>query len=157
MWLSFSDPTFKVSRCRGQGVNPIFKVICPKENITAHLHQPYSSDLIPCNFRLFHQVKTTIKGKCFESVQDINAVWTAQLKTLTTGSRKPGNKHFPQNFCTMDFSSVKNNPEIVFEFLPRFNESSGVQHLTANYKVLSSIPHAQEKHSRTASEKQQGR
>jgi len=44
---------------------------------------PYSPDLAPCNFWLFPKVKMTMKGKRFESIQDIQAATTAQLKTLT--------------------------------------------------------------------------
>jgi hypothetical protein len=37
----------------------------------------------PCDFWLFPKVKMTMKGKRFESIQDIEAATTAQLKTLT--------------------------------------------------------------------------
>jgi len=46
-------------------------------------HPPYSPDLAPCDFWLFLKVKMTMKGKHFESIQDIEAATTAQLKTLT--------------------------------------------------------------------------
>ena len=51
--------------------------------ITACPHPPYSPDLAPCDFWLFPKVKMTMKGKHFESIQDIEAATTAQLKTLT--------------------------------------------------------------------------
>jgi hypothetical protein len=41
------------------------------------------TDLARCDFWLFPKAKITIKGKCFESIQDIEAAMTAQLKTLT--------------------------------------------------------------------------
>ncbi|KAF6288370.1 hypothetical protein mRhiFer1_009105 [Rhinolophus ferrumequinum] len=53
------------------------------KNITVCLHPPYSLDLAPCNFRLFPKIKTTMKGKYFESIQDIEAAMTVQIKTLT--------------------------------------------------------------------------
>jgi histone-lysine N-methyltransferase SETMAR len=53
------------------------------KNITVCPHTPYSPDLAPCNVWLFPKVKMTTKGKCFESIQDIEAAVTAQLKTLT--------------------------------------------------------------------------
>jgi histone-lysine N-methyltransferase SETMAR len=53
------------------------------KNITVCPHPPYSPDLAPCDFWPFPNVKITMKGKCFESIQDIEAATTAQLKTLT--------------------------------------------------------------------------
>ena len=50
-------------------------MVCP--------HPPYSPDLAPCDFWLFPKVKMTMKGKRFESIQDIEAATIAQLKTLT--------------------------------------------------------------------------
>ena len=46
-------------------------------------HTPYSPDLAPCDFWLFPKVKMTMKGKRFESIQDVETATTAQLKTLT--------------------------------------------------------------------------
>jgi len=53
------------------------------KNIMVCPHPPYSPDLAPYDFRLFPKFKTTMKGKRFESIQDIKAATTAQLKTLT--------------------------------------------------------------------------
>jgi hypothetical protein len=53
------------------------------KNITVCPHPPYSPDLALCYFWLFPKVKMTLKGKRFESIQDIEAATTAQLKTLT--------------------------------------------------------------------------
>ena len=53
------------------------------KNITVCPYPPYSLDLAPCNFWLFPEVKMTMKGKRFESIQDIEVATTAQLKTLT--------------------------------------------------------------------------
>jgi len=52
-------------------------------NITVCPHPPYSPDLALCDFWLFPKVKMTMKGKCFESIRDIEAATTVQLKTLT--------------------------------------------------------------------------
>jgi len=52
------------------------------ENITMCLHPPYSPDLTPCDFWLFPKFQMTMKGKRFESIQDIEAATTAQLKPL---------------------------------------------------------------------------
>jgi len=53
------------------------------KNILVCPHPPYSPDLAPYDFWLFPKVKMTKKGKRFESIQDIEAATTAQLKTLT--------------------------------------------------------------------------
>ena len=50
-------------------------MVCP--------HPRYSLDLAPYDIWLFPKVKMTMKGKSFESIQDIEAAMTAQLKTLT--------------------------------------------------------------------------
>jgi len=52
------------------------------KNIMVCPHPPYSQDVAPCVFWLFPKVKMTMKGKRFESIQDIEAATTAQLKTL---------------------------------------------------------------------------
>jgi len=53
------------------------------KNIMVCPRPPYSPDLAPCDFWLFSKVKLTMKGERFESIQDIEAAMTAQLKTLT--------------------------------------------------------------------------
>ena len=45
------------------------------KNITVCPHPPYSPDLAPCDFWLFPKVKMTMKGKRFESIQDIRQPW----------------------------------------------------------------------------------
>jgi len=55
------------------------------KNITVCPHPPYSPDLTPCDFWLFPEVKMTMKGKCFELIQDIEAAMTAQLGTHERG------------------------------------------------------------------------
>ena len=59
----------------GQFLSNKNTAVCP--------HPPYSPNLAPCHFWLFLKVKITTKGKRFESIQDIEAATTAQLKTLT--------------------------------------------------------------------------
>lgn len=43
---------------------------------------PYS--VAPCDFRLLPEVKMTMKGKHFKSVQDTEAITTAQIKDIHT-------------------------------------------------------------------------
>jgi len=47
------------------------------KNITLCPYPPYSPHLAPCDFWLFPEVKMTMKGKRFESIQDIEAATTA--------------------------------------------------------------------------------
>jgi len=61
----------------------LVRQLLSKKNITVCPHPPYSPDLAQCDFWLFPKVKRTMKGKCFELIQDIEAAMTAQLKTLT--------------------------------------------------------------------------
>ena len=53
------------------------------KNITVCPHPPYSTDLAPYDLWPFPKLKVTMKGKRFESVQDMEAATTAHLKTLT--------------------------------------------------------------------------
>ena len=53
------------------------------KHITLCPHLAYKPDLAPCDFWLFPKFKMTMKDKRFESIQDIEAATTAQLKTLT--------------------------------------------------------------------------
>jgi transposase len=46
-------------------------------------HPPYSPDLTPCDYWLFSHVKEHLRGKQFNSEDDINAAVTASLKRLT--------------------------------------------------------------------------
>ena len=52
------------------------------KNIMVCPHPPYSPDLALCDFWLFPKVKMTMNGKHFESIQDVEAATTVQLKTL---------------------------------------------------------------------------
>jgi len=61
----------------------LVRQVLSNKNITVCPHPPYSPDLAPCDFCPFPEVKMTMKGKCFETIQDIEAATTAQLKTLT--------------------------------------------------------------------------
>jgi transposase len=40
-------------------------------NMVIVSHPPYSPDLAPCDFALFPKLKMKVKGRCFETVSDI--------------------------------------------------------------------------------------
>ena len=57
------------------------------KTFTACPHPPYSPDLAPCDFWLLPKVKMAMKGKRFESIQDIELATRAQQKTRKGTSR----------------------------------------------------------------------
>ena len=52
------------------------------KNLAAVPHPPYSPDLAQCDFWLFPKLKMTLKGKRFETNEDIKANTTDRLKLL---------------------------------------------------------------------------
>lgn len=52
------------------------------ESIMVCPHPPYSVDLAPCDFWVFPKVKTIVKGKHFESMQNIKEGATAAPLTI---------------------------------------------------------------------------
>jgi histone-lysine N-methyltransferase SETMAR len=46
-------------------------------------HPPYSPDLTPRDFLLFPKTKTKLKGRRFDTVEEIQAETQTVLKTLT--------------------------------------------------------------------------
>jgi transposase len=51
-----------------------------KHQISVVPHPPYSPDLGPADFFLFPKLKTTLKGRCFQTIEEIeeNATRTAR-------------------------------------------------------------------------------
>jgi histone-lysine N-methyltransferase SETMAR len=58
-------------------------VLVGQKRITVCPHPPYSTDLAPCDIRLFPKLKLTMKGKRFVSIPEIEAAATTRLKGLT--------------------------------------------------------------------------
>jgi hypothetical protein len=50
--------------------------------MTVISHPPYSTDLAPCNFSLFHQLKINVKGRHFDIIEVTEAETQAVLNTL---------------------------------------------------------------------------
>ena len=46
-----------------------------KHQITQVTEPPYSPDLAPCDFCLFPKLKSPLKGKRFQTVNDIQEIW----------------------------------------------------------------------------------
>ena len=53
-----------------------------KNNTPLVRHPPYSPDMAPCDFWLFPKLKTTLKGKRFESREEIMRKTTAELYSI---------------------------------------------------------------------------
>jgi len=62
------------------------------KNITVCPQPPYSPDLAPTDFWLFPKVKMTMKGKCFEWIQDVEVATTAQLRKMTSRTASESGK-----------------------------------------------------------------
>jgi hypothetical protein len=45
-------------------------------------HPPYSPDLAPCDFFLFPRLKSTLKGKRFQDIAEIQLNTTRQLQAI---------------------------------------------------------------------------
>jgi histone-lysine N-methyltransferase SETMAR len=60
------------------------------KNITACPHPPYSPNLAPWDFWLFPKVKITMKCKHFESIQDIEAATSSQVKRTSRAASESG-------------------------------------------------------------------
>ena len=46
-------------------------------------HPPYSPDLAPADFSLFPKLKTTLKGRCFQTIEEIQENATRELRAIT--------------------------------------------------------------------------
>ena len=53
-----------------------------KNNTPPVRHPPYSPDMAPCDFWLFPELKTTLKGKSFESREEIMRKTAAELYNI---------------------------------------------------------------------------
>jgi histone-lysine N-methyltransferase SETMAR len=62
-----------------------------KNSITKMDHSPYSSDLAPCDFWLFPELKNALKGQIFADLSDIQR----NLKTLLRGIPENDFQDFP--------------------------------------------------------------
>ena len=54
-----------------------------KHQITQVTQPPYSPDWVPCNFQLFPKLKSPLKGKRFQTINEIEENMTGQL--MVTG------------------------------------------------------------------------
>jgi histone-lysine N-methyltransferase SETMAR len=62
------------------------KIFLAKYGAVRISHPPYSPDLSPAKFSLFPTVKTALKGKRFEDVEDIKKNVTAEMNAIPLGA-----------------------------------------------------------------------
>ena len=53
-----------------------------KHQITQVTQPPYSPDLVPCDFWLFSKLKSPLKGKRFQTFDEIQENMTGQLMVI---------------------------------------------------------------------------
>jgi transposase len=58
------------------------KQFLTKNGMTIASHAPYSPDLAPCYFFLFPRMKRDLKGKRFQTVEDVQEKTTEALKAI---------------------------------------------------------------------------
>jgi len=66
---------------------------CANSRVTSHHlakyqtsvapHPPYSPDLAPADFFLFHKLKTTLKGRRFQTIEEIQENAIRELRAVT--------------------------------------------------------------------------
>jgi histone-lysine N-methyltransferase SETMAR len=61
-------------------------------------HPPYSPDLAPCDYWLFSRVKNHLRGKRFQSEDDINTAVTASLRRVTKDEYKAAIDRLPRRW-----------------------------------------------------------
>ena len=77
-WLAASPPQCARSRITSRAE------FLAKHRITQVTQPPYSPDLAPCNFWLFPKLKSALKGKRFQTTNEIQGNTTGQLMTTRT-------------------------------------------------------------------------
>jgi hypothetical protein len=51
--------------------------------MTAIPHPPHSPDLTPCDFFLFPKMKLKLKGRRFDTIEEIQGEWQTVLHSVT--------------------------------------------------------------------------
>jgi len=54
-----------------------------KHQTSVVAHPPYSLDLAPADFFLFPKLKTTLKGRCFQTIEEIQENLIRELHAIT--------------------------------------------------------------------------
>jgi len=61
----------------------IMRIYLAKHQISVVPHPPYSPDLAPADFFLFPKTKTTLKGRHFQTIEEIQENAIGELRTIT--------------------------------------------------------------------------
>ena len=96
VWFSVSSGCFLFLNCccpsfgcaRRHSVSTYVSILAgshsffEKHQITQVTQPPYSPDLVPCNFWLFQKLKSPLKGKRFQTINEIQENMMGQLMTI---------------------------------------------------------------------------
>jgi transposase len=63
-------------------ISLVVQQFIPEKNIYIIAQPPYSPDLTPCDFWLFHTMKLGLKGTCFATVKDIKSNVPFELRKI---------------------------------------------------------------------------
>ena len=64
-----------------------------KNSMTVVPHPPYSPDLAPCDFFLFPKLKLRMKGRRFDTIEEIQEESQRVLDTIQKGTSRDASKH----------------------------------------------------------------
>ena len=72
-------------QCAGSRVAP-YPQLSAKTSTPVVPHPPYSPDLAPTDFFLFPKLKTTLKGRRFQIIEEIQENATIELRAITSSA-----------------------------------------------------------------------
>ena len=72
-------------QCAGSRVAPHPRYLA-KHQTPVVPHTPYSSDLAPADFFLFPKLKTTLKGRRFQTIEEIQENATIELRAIISSA-----------------------------------------------------------------------
>jgi len=61
---------------------PLIREFLMKHETTVVPQPPYSPDLAPADFFLFPQLKSSLKGRRFQTIEEIEEYWTRDLHAI---------------------------------------------------------------------------
>ena len=76
------EPHYPPRQCPGSQVLQSFAVFLAKNNMTVIPHPPYSPNLAPCEFFLFPKLKLQMKGRTFDTTEEIQEESQPVLNTI---------------------------------------------------------------------------
>jgi len=75
----------------------IVKELLANRNFTVLHHPPYSPDLAPANYFLFPKLKFSLKGRHFQTVEEIQCAVTRELNNISKTALLEGTKKLKEH------------------------------------------------------------